>query len=210
MVAQFDVADNMDLSLVFSEFEAYYEMRFDKKPKMIRKAAEDSSAKMPRPPRAGDSGGGRKKRDSGGGNASGGSGGKLPTISSSSSNSNNGSAEGGESGPLSLGVQGSSVTSASKEGAEKGAEVERRMLKPPPHLGADPDMKALAAMISREIFEDSPGVQFSDIIRLEEAKRLLKEAVMLPLRYPFIFTGLLRSVQLKTFLVFLLVLVQLQ
>jgi hypothetical protein len=53
-------------------------------------------------------------------------------------------------------------------------------------------MKALAAMISREIFVDSPNVKFSDIIKLDEAKRLLSEAVMLPLRFPFIFTGLLR------------------
>ena len=34
--------------------------------------------------------------------------------------------------------------------------------------------------------------RFDDIIRLDEAKRLLREAVMLPLQYPQLFTGILR------------------
>ena len=34
--------------------------------------------------------------------------------------------------------------------------------------------------------------RFSDIIQLDEAKRLLIEAVQLPLRFPFLFTGILR------------------
>lgn len=71
-------------------------------------------------------------------------------------------------------------------------KIEHRVLKPPPHLGNDPDMKALAALVTREIYVESPNVKFSDIIKLDEAKRLLSEAVMLPLRFPFIFTGLLR------------------
>ena len=34
--------------------------------------------------------------------------------------------------------------------------------------------------------------RFDDIVQLDEAKRLLCEAVQLPLQYPSIFTGLLR------------------
>lgn len=200
MVSQFEVADNMDLGLVYSEFEAYYEMRFDKKPKMIRKAAEDSSSKIPRPPRDSSAGGsGKSKTAKGGAGSASGSGGKLPTISGSNSGgggSNSSASASGEDG-LGLGVQGASVTpggsgAAGGQDSDAADRLENRVLKPPPHLGADPDMKALAAMISREIFVDSPNVRFSDIIRLDEAKRLLSEAVMLPLRFPFIFTGLLR------------------
>ena len=189
VVTQFDVADNMDLNLVYNEFESYYEMKFDKKPKMIRKSADDASSKMPRPPRN-ESSGKKAKRDSGGtGNS-----GKLPTINSNSSHTNNAnSSDEGCGSTLQLGVQGSSVVTSGKEEGDV-ERLEHRVLKPPPHLGADPDMKALAAMISREIFVDSPNVKFSDIIRLDEAKRLLSEAVMLPLRFPFIFTGLLRWV----------------
>jgi hypothetical protein len=35
-------------------------------------------------------------------------------------------------------------------------------------------------------------LRFDDIVQLDEAKRLLCEAVQLPLQYPAIFTGLLR------------------
>jgi katanin p60 ATPase-containing subunit A1 len=54
------------------------------------------------------------------------------------------------------------------------------------------EMRQLANVISREIYQESPNVWFSDIIQLEEAKRLLIEAVQLPLRFPFLFTGILR------------------
>ena len=50
-------------------------------------------------------------------------------------------------------------------------------------------MKTLAASISREIYQESPNVRFEDIVQLDEAKRLLCEAVQLPLRFPTIFTG---------------------
>jgi katanin p60 ATPase-containing subunit A1 len=197
VVTAFEVADNMDLTMVYNEFEAYYEMRFDKKPKMVRKAAEDTSVKMPRPPRS-DSGkkgkgGAGAGAGSGSGGASSGAGGKLPTISNAGS-AFSGSGSGDEGAAGGLGIQGSSVSKdgAQKDSADEIDRLEHRVLKPPPHLGADPDMKVLAALISREIYVDSPNVKFSDIIRLDEAKRLLSEAVMLPLRFPFIFTGLLR------------------
>ena len=66
------------------------------------------------------------------------------------------------------------------------------ILKPPPQFGGDMDMKQLAASISREIYQESPNVKFEDIISLDEAKRLLCEAVQLPIRFPTIFTGILR------------------
>ena len=53
-------------------------------------------------------------------------------------------------------------------------------------------MRQLAAVISREIYQESPNVRFDDIVALDEAKRLLCEAVQLPIRFPSLFTGLLR------------------
>jgi len=37
----------------------------------------------------------------------------------------------------------------------------------------------------------NPNVTFNDIVGLDTAKRLLKEAVLIPLKYPHFFTGLL-------------------
>lgn len=65
-------------------------------------------------------------------------------------------------------------------------------MKPPPQFGGDSEMKQLAAVISREIYQESPNVRFDDIVDLSVAKRLLVEAVQLPVRFPAVFTGLLR------------------
>jgi katanin p60 ATPase-containing subunit A1 len=41
--------------------------------------------------------------------------------------------------------------------------------------------------IQREIINENPNVRFHDIVGLDEAKRLLKEAVLMPLKYPHFF-----------------------
>ena len=46
-------------------------------------------------------------------------------------------------------------------------------------------------MISRDIISTNPGVTWDDIAELHDCKRLLKEAVVMPLKYPQLFTGLL-------------------
>ncbi|KAF6256210.1 katanin p60 catalytic subunit [Scenedesmus sp. NREL 46B-D3] len=53
------------------------------------------------------------------------------------------------------------------------------------------DLRELGSAISRDIYLDSPNVHWGDIAGLDEAKRLLKEAVVLPMKYPQLFTGLL-------------------
>lgn len=70
--------------------------------------------------------------------------------------------------------------------------LEDRVLKPPPQFGGDLEMKQLAAVISREIYQSSTNVTFDDIVGLDGAKSLLAEAVQLPLKFPFLFSGLLR------------------
>jgi katanin p60 ATPase-containing subunit A1 len=66
---------------------------------------------------------------------------------------------------------------------------EFRLLKPPPQFGINSEMKHLYSIISSEIYQESPDVRFDDIIELNEAKRLLLEAVQLPIKFPAIFTG---------------------
>ncbi|KAG6545358.1 hypothetical protein Mapa_013207 [Marchantia paleacea] len=55
--------------------------------------------------------------------------------------------------------------------------------------GPDPD---LAAMLERDVLETSPGVRWEHIAGLTEAKRLLEEAVVLPLWMPEYFQGIRR------------------
>ncbi|GKT27550.1 ATPase, AAA family protein [Aduncisulcus paluster] len=61
----------------------------------------------------------------------------------------------------------------------------------PPSLREASDLHGLAQVIQRDIFSRSPGVCWEDIVGLNDAKRLLKEAVVFPLRYPQLFTGVL-------------------
>ncbi|XP_024972624.1 katanin p60 ATPase-containing subunit A1-like [Cynara cardunculus var. scolymus] len=50
----------------------------------------------------------------------------------------------------------------------------------------------LAAMLERDVLENTPGVRFEDVAGLTEAKRLLEEAVVLPLLMPDYFQGIRR------------------
>ncbi|XP_020240078.1 katanin p60 ATPase-containing subunit A-like 2 [Cajanus cajan] len=59
----------------------------------------------------------------------------------------------------------------------------------PPFESAD--MRTLAESLSRDIIRGSPDVKWESIKGLENAKRLLKEAVVMPIKYPKYFTGLL-------------------
>ncbi|KAK0595382.1 hypothetical protein LWI29_006056 [Acer saccharum] len=55
--------------------------------------------------------------------------------------------------------------------------------------GPDPD---LAEMLERDVLETTPGVRWDDVAGLTEAKRLLEEAVVLPLWMPEYFQGIRR------------------
>ncbi|GAV79444.1 AAA domain-containing protein [Cephalotus follicularis] len=59
----------------------------------------------------------------------------------------------------------------------------------PPFESAD--MRALGESLSRDIIRGSPDVKWESVKGLENAKRLLKEAVVMPIKYPKYFTGLL-------------------
>ncbi|XVF40139.1 hypothetical protein PTKIN_Ptkin01aG0087200 [Pterospermum kingtungense] len=53
------------------------------------------------------------------------------------------------------------------------------------------EMRALGETLSRDIVRGNPDVNWESIKGLENAKRLLKEAVVMPIKYPKYFTGLL-------------------
>ncbi len=70
--------------------------------------------------------------------------------------------------------------------------MDERVLKPLPTF-QDTEMQNLASTIRGEILETSPNVTWDDIVGLDNAKRLLKEAIILPMTYPELFTGILSS-----------------
>ncbi|KAM1235201.1 hypothetical protein ACFX2J_004700 [Malus domestica] len=53
------------------------------------------------------------------------------------------------------------------------------------------EMRSLGESLCRDIIRGSPDVKWESIKGLENAKRLLKEAVVMPIKYPKYFTGLL-------------------
>ncbi|KAG5484056.1 hypothetical protein LSCM1_05910 [Leishmania martiniquensis] len=67
----------------------------------------------------------------------------------------------------------------------------RRTLKPLPQFPTS-ELSDLAATILREILEVNPSVRWCDIADLEGAKHLLQEAVVMPVKYPELFQGILR------------------
>ena len=64
-------------------------------------------------------------------------------------------------------------------------------MKPLPDFSYNPDLRDLAVSVQNEIINANPNVRFSDIVGLPEAKRLLKEAVLMPMKYPHFFQGIL-------------------
>ncbi|NXK40328.1 KATL2 protein, partial [Piprites chloris] len=67
-----------------------------------------------------------------------------------------------------------------------------RLLKPlSAFIGMTGEMRELAMVISRDIYLHKPNVKWDDIIGLDAAKRLVKEAVVYPIKYPELFTGIL-------------------
>uniref|UniRef100_A0A3B3QMJ2 Katanin p60 ATPase-containing subunit A-like 2 n=1 Tax=Paramormyrops kingsleyae TaxID=1676925 RepID=A0A3B3QMJ2_9TELE len=69
---------------------------------------------------------------------------------------------------------------------------QERLLKPmSAFISMNSESRELATVISKDIYLHNPNVKWDDIIGLEAAKRLVKEAVVYPIKYPQLFTGIL-------------------
>ena len=55
--------------------------------------------------------------------------------------------------------------------------------------GVDPENKKLRNALAGAILQDTPNVKWEDVAGLEGAKEALKEAVILPIKFPHLFTG---------------------
>ena len=159
---KFDLADNIDLAIILKDFEDYYFLRHNKQPKLLKKTEFIEEKKI---------------------NKSVTSKPKAPTGAISKRDAQENKKE-------ELELAGKSITKPKEPEVESHDEYyENRLLKPLPDYSGD--YKELAVTIHRDICMANPGVYFKDIIGLNEVKRLLKEAVLMPMKYPHLFTGLL-------------------
>ncbi|KAG7465445.1 katanin p60 ATPase-containing subunit A-like 2 isoform X1 [Solea senegalensis] len=174
---KFDVCDNIDLEMVLMEFESYQYVKFQKYPKLIRKTLEPDRSRS----------GGVKRSPCSALR-------RLPKINAPQSGSGSKKtaiSENVSSAPPEMSDFGLNVTSIKTGTTGEVNMVQERLLKPLSGLSAmDGEMAELAAIISRDIYLHSPNVHWKDIIGLEDAKRLVKEAVVYPIKYPQLFTGI--------------------
>ncbi|XP_038590092.1 katanin p60 ATPase-containing subunit A-like 2 [Micropterus salmoides] len=204
-VRRFEVCDNIDLEMVLMEYESYHYVKFQRYPKLIRRTAEPGenrrarsvgvkrsscSAVKPLPkiipsPRPQSGSGSKRPAASSQTNEIGSS---VPPESSEFG-LNVSSIRNGPAGEAAMNRKGQMTDG---KGAGSDSDHMERLLKPLSGFsGMSGEMRQLAAIISRDIYLHSPNVRWEDIIGLEDAKRLVKEAVVYPIKYPQLFTGIL-------------------
>ena len=201
-----DAADNVHLERIFRELEEHHIQRFGRAPKLFRRAGETleidaggaAGTATGRPgQRGGPLGrGARSKNVNNNAAAAAGRGyGSVAGKTSASTSERAGSraktpvSQRGAAPDLSVSGDGG----ARRRGAGVAADVSGP--RPPPaastlDLGAG-DLNDLAEVIRRDIHWGNPNVPWESVAGLDDAKRLLKEAVVMPIRYPELFRGLL-------------------
>nr|XP_014435905.1 katanin p60 ATPase-containing subunit A-like 2 isoform X2 [Pelodiscus sinensis] len=229
---RFEVCDNIDLETILMEYESYYYVKFQKYPKITKKALDSENKQQPR-------NGGKQRRTASSSShnlprinnhqtmqrpLSKTSSGRTtePKASSKDSlkqeNDNTVTREQAEFGlnvsALNRGGGGESthprrgqiidfrgmiqdaIKGASNEIASNSLNCDpdpsERLLKPlSAFIGMTGEMRELATVVSRDIYLHNPNIKWDDIIGLDAAKRLVKEAVVYPIKYPQLFTGIL-------------------
>ena len=58
---------------------------------------------------------------------------------------------------------------------------------------SDPEKKKMQTKLEGAIVMEKPNVKWDDVAGLESAKEALKEAVILPIKFPHLFTGIART-----------------
>ena len=209
-LARYEVADNIDLMQILKEFDEYYKMRNGRRPvfcrssqnnQMMTTSSDEVSRKQQHPRNS-------KRRSTRGDTRGRGSTDHtaLPPLSTnqatpsttkplrSRKRSLQGEEKyGGDTALTDPGVTGFSLNSDSihhHTTTHHDTEPLRHSLKPMPNFDGDPELRTLALSIRRDIVEECPPVAWNDIVGLDDAKRLLKEAIILPRKYPQLFTGL--------------------
>ena len=220
---QFEVADNVELLSVLQEWEDYYEMRFARKPKLVRKLSSYSDRVDPLAP-------GNRKNGALPGIPKGSRGRSAPPSVAPDAHDEDAAPEGRplaaegarppeggrrarprpdgkgarprdgdaaakprEGDASSLAVSGHRPE-ARKAPEEEEDVWENRIRKAglPAGLAASSELRELALGLQRDMIQENPNVKWDDIAELGGVKRVLKESLVMPLRFPHLFVGLLQ------------------
>jgi katanin p60 ATPase-containing subunit A1 len=159
---RYELCDNMNLIQIITDFESFQELKYGQKPKLTRPVPKAAAASRKAGTNLPPLSGAPKPNHS-----------KGPTPSIQ------------EPAPADEDKKVSSVPIPKKE-VNLPADV--RLMKPIP-MQLRADFGELTSVIARDIFIDNPGVKWSDIVGLHETKRVLREAVVMPLKFPQLFSG---------------------
>ncbi|KAH8311447.1 hypothetical protein KR044_006380, partial [Drosophila immigrans] len=133
--------------------------------------------------------GGRGNRNSAstsrGGAANGRPGGRK--LSTSNNNNNNNNNNEGKDDEATAAGGSNGTTADGGDAADQQSAEEERKFQPNNHIEAE-----LVDILERDILQKDPKVRWSDIADLHDAKRLLEEAVVLPMLMPDYFKGIRR------------------
>ena len=196
-LSKYVVADNIDLMSILVEFEEYRDIKFGQKPKLTRKVTLDSSRNENQLQTTLSK---SRKQDYR----------RLQKIVKKDCNtykydpshvsSETTCKEEENEIEHSVKVTGSTIE-LTKTSNKNNPEMEEslsyhdrfqpRLLKPlPPYYQNDPDMKNLASAIQCNIIQQAPNTKWEDIIGLDDAKSVIKEAIVFPLKYPKLYSEL--------------------
>ncbi|OQR91458.1 katanin p60 ATPase-containing subunit A [Thraustotheca clavata] len=219
-LTKFEVVDNIDLLRIVQEFEDFYEMKFAKKPKLVRRTTGDEEKSKGKPisstqlkalvaSQFNEKKAAIEKRQKRNNYSSP----HMPTEARVENNAalkavsniigatsqTKSTTEDVSSDIANLGLVGQKPAQRTIKQTKKTSDIkteedeesiEARLLKPLPFMH-DGELRPLAETITREIFQKNPNVHWDNVVGLNDAKRLLKEAVVMPIKYPQLFKGLL-------------------
>lgn len=170
----FALCDNVDLSTILEEFESYYFVRFKKYPKITKKVkSEQNDVKV------------KEKRR------------VVKQRSEPSGLCMERSAEKSmeKSGEQTMVNDFFKVESCGAKGDHSRVVEEIQTLKFWRGLGSfegfSHEWKTFADVIAREVIDRNLNVKWNDVVGLEAAKQHLREAIVYPMKYPELFSGIM-------------------
>lgn len=175
----YEVADNIDLNMILIDYEAYFEMRFDKKPKIVSISSNTKNVPLPIIK--------DKKKNI-----------VKENINKDNKDNKDKNKEDKSKFDLKINIQNLNsignntfTTNIPIQIPDFISRKESILLKPLPESFLNDDLKDLASLIKQEIILDDQKITFENIIGISNAKNIINEALLLPVKHPDLFNDIL-------------------